>query len=186
MAYCCPVPVLSLVKLSPKRKRCKLHLRFADRIIGQRGRAARREAGVVQAVDVALADAVNREGIAAVVAAKARDAVLARAAIVAVEADARIDADDVAHVAVEGRRVCNERGPEPRAGADVAQLHVDPRAGDDDRLVSAGGVFFSGILRERGGRGQQRSSAAHECQRLQVSRARKERFLGGFHRSVPL
>ncbi len=73
-------------------ERRELDLGLAHRVIGDRGRAARGEAGVVEAVDVALAGAVDGEGVAAVVAAEAGDAVLARAGIVAVEADARIDA----------------------------------------------------------------------------------------------
>ena len=88
-------------------ERRELDLGFAHRVIGDRGRAARREAGVVEAVDVALRNAVDGEGVAAVVAAEAGDAVRARAAgrgVLAVEADARVDPDDVANVAVEGRR----------------------------------------------------------------------------------
>src|SRR3546814_13729165 len=53
-------------------ERRELDLRFANRVIGDRRRTARREAGVVEAIDVALADAVDGEGVAAVVAAKAR------------------------------------------------------------------------------------------------------------------
>src|SRR3546814_17414624 len=88
-------------------ERRELDLRFANRVIGDRRRTARREAGVVEAIDVALADAVDGEGVAAVVAAKARDAILTAAGVVAIEADARVEADDVADRSEE-RRVGKE------------------------------------------------------------------------------
>ena len=119
-------------------ERRELDLGLADRVVGKRGRAARREASIVEAVNIALEDAVDGEGVAAVIAAETGDAVDAGAAIVAVEADARVDADDVADVAVEGWRVLENVLTERRARPDRPKLHIGTLAGDDDRLVGGG------------------------------------------------
>src|SRR5690606_13727412 len=116
----------------------ELDLRLAHRIVRDRGRTARREAGIVEAVDVALADAVDGEGVAAVVAAEARDAVLARAAVVAVETDARVEADDVADVAVEARCRLELLASEAGTRSDRELGHADAAAGDDDHAAAAG------------------------------------------------
>src|SRR3546814_7158152 len=112
-------------------------LRFANRVIGDRRRTARREAGVVEAIDVALADAVDGEGVAAVVAAKARDAILTAAGVVAIEADARVEADDVADVAVERGGAFEHFGRKTGAGADFELRHAHAADRKSTRLNSS-------------------------------------------------
>src|SRR5690606_4480075 len=72
------------------------------------------------------------------VAAEARDAVLARAAVVAVETDARVEADDVADVAVEARCRLELLASEAGTRSDRELGHADAAAGDDDHAAAAG------------------------------------------------
>src|SRR3546814_10888072 len=89
-------------------------------------------------MDVARADAVDGEGVAAVVAAEARDAVLTAAGVVAIEADARVEADDVADVAVERGGAFEHFGRKTGAGADFELRHAHAAAGDDDLAAARG------------------------------------------------
>ena len=120
-------------------ERGELDLGFTHGVVRDRGRRTGREAGVVEAEDVALADPVNGERVAAVVAAEAGDAVGARATgrgVFTVEADARVEADDVADVAVEARCGLQHFDAERSARADGQLGHLHAGTGNDD-LASA-------------------------------------------------
>src|SRR3546814_1394023 len=110
-------------------------------------------------MDVARADAVDGEGVAAVVAAEARDAVLTAAGVVAIEADARVAADDVADVAVERGGAFEHFGRKTGAGADFELRHAHAAAGDDD-LAAARGEGEGQVGADRKGK---RLKSSHSC-----------------------
>ncbi len=123
--------------------------RFGDHVERQRQGIARCERRAVEAEAVGLGNAVHGEGVGTVVAAQAGNAIDVAFAI---KAHARVDADDVADVAVD-RRECFQRiGGErqARADRDLGCLHT--RAGDHDHAAAARQrERQAGVALQRGG-----------------------------------
>ena len=108
---------------------------FADGVIGKRQRIAAGEGRAVEAEQVGLGDTVDREGIGTVVAAEAGYAV---DFVRTVEADARIDADDVADVAADRRKGFYGFFTEGLAWTDGTLAELDARARNDDHVLRSG------------------------------------------------
>ena len=108
---------------------------LADGVVGKRQRVAAGEGRAVEAEQVGLGDTVNREGVGTVVAAEAGYAI---DFIRTVEADARIDADDVADVAADRGEGFDGFFTEGLARTDGTLAELDARAGDDDHVFRSG------------------------------------------------